>query len=347
MKKGLSVLLAAVMIFMLAACGNKQDTPSQDEQPNTPDENVEATADLEWLKGKDITIIVPFKAGGSLDLMVRAFVPYWEKTAGCTFIVENREGASGQVGTQYFASLPNNEMNYIYCGTQTYFSANIILNDAAYSIDDFAMINMQQMDPTTLTVLQSSPYNTAEELIQAIKDHPGELKCGTIAGSAGSIMLHMLKEAYDLDFKVVTYDSGNDFRTALLGGHIDFIPGSANGDLGLGDEAKVLVVCGSERNQIWPDTPCTDEIWPELGIPGSLGSCRFLAANAAAAEKYQGRYLALVETYEQAFNDPDYQKLIENSGELYVSGYHGPEESKELNDSLHAIIEQYKDILAE
>ena len=90
MKKGLSVLLAAVMIFMLAACGNKQDTPSQDEQPNTPDENVEATADLEWLKGKDITIIVPFKAGGSLDLMVRAFVPYWEKTAGCTFIVENR-----------------------------------------------------------------------------------------------------------------------------------------------------------------------------------------------------------------------------------------------------------------
>jgi len=39
--------------------------------------------------------------------------------------------------------------------------------------------------------------------------------------------------------------------------------------------------------------------------------------------------------------------LIENSGELYVSGYHGPEESKELNDSLHAIIEQYKDILAD
>ena len=96
-----------------------------------------------------------------------------------------------------------------------------------------------------------------------------------------------------------------------------------------------------------PNATCTDEVWPELGIPGSLGSCRFFAANTAAAEKYQGRYLALVETYEQAFNDPEYQKLIENSGELYVSGYHGPEESKELNDSLHAIIEQYKDILAD
>lgn len=377
MRKWTGFVLAACMALSLSACGQSQ--PAKQEaapqtagsQSGTADNSgsqsgaaenngsqsgaagndgnqsgTAAAADLEWLKGKNITIIVPFKAGGSLDLMVRAFVPYWEQEADCTFVVENREGASGQVGTTYFTGLPA-DMTSIYCGTQTYFSSNIVVNGASFGLDDFAMINMQQMDPTTLTVLQSSPYNSAEDLIQAIKDNPGKLKCGTIAGSAGSIMLNMLKEAYDLDFKIVTYDSGNDFRTALLGNHVDFIPGSANGDLGLGDEAKVLVVCGSERNQIWPDTPCTDEVWPELAIPGSLGSCRFFSASAKAAEAYPERFLALLETYEKAFNNADYQKSLEDSGELYVSGFYGPEESTELNASLHSLIEQYKDVLSE
>ncbi|MDD3203910.1 MAG: tripartite tricarboxylate transporter substrate binding protein, partial [Pygmaiobacter massiliensis] len=168
-----------------------------------------------------------------------------------------------------------------------------------------------------------------------------------VAGSAGTIMLSMLQKAYGLDFKTVTYDSGNDFRTALLGGHVDFIPGSANGDLGLGDEAKVLVVCGSVRNKIWPDTPCTDEIWPELAIPASLGSCRFFAAGAKAAADYPERFQALLETYEKAFNNPEYQKSLESSGQLYVSGLYSPEDSTAFNNSLHTLIEQYKDVLSE
>lgn len=354
MKKLVSLTLALLMVLSLASCGQSTTSSGGASSSKGSDSSVSSstssggtvTSDLDWLSGQDITIIVPFKAGGSLDLMVRAFVPYWEAEANCTFIVENREGASGQVGTTYFTSTTP-DMTTIYCGTQTYFSANIVVTDATFSLDDFAMINMQQMDPTTLTVLQSSPYNTAEELIQAIKDNPGQLKCGTIAGSAGSIMLSMLKDAYDLDFKIVTYDSGSDFRTALLGGHVDFIPGSANGDLGLGDEAKVLVVCGSERNLIWPDTPCTDEVWPELGIPGSLGSCRFFAASSAAAAAYPERYQALLETYERAFNNADYQKSLEATGELYVSGFYGPEESTALNESLHGLIEQYKDVISE
>lgn len=356
MKKLISIALVLCMVLTLAACGGNSapssaapapapaPAPSSDAGNAAPAEP--AGADYEWFKGKNITIVVPFKAGGSLDLMVRAFIPFWEQEAGCTFIVENREGANSQVGTTYFTTLKP-DMTSIFCTTQTYFSAGPIVNGASYSKDDFKLINMQQMDPTTLTVLQSSPYNTAEELIQAIKDNPGQLKCGGTGGGAGTIMLQMLKDAYDLDFKFITYDSGSDFRTALLGGHVDFIIGSANGDQGLGDQAKDLVVCGSERNKIWPDTPCTDEVWPELKIPGSLGSCRLLAASAKAAADYPERFQALVESYEKAFNNPEYQKILEASGELYVSGYYGPEESTKLNDSLDALIMQYKDVFAE
>lgn len=356
MKRLVCCILTAILVLSATACNSTGTSSAQpasgsvSADASTPSDTSSSegavTSDLEWLKGKDITIVVPFKAGGSLDLMVRSFIPSWAAEAGCNFVVENREGAGSQMGTTYFTTVKQ-DMSTIYCGTQTYFSAGIVVNNASYSLDDFKLINMQQMDPTTLTVLKSSPYNTAEELIQAIKDNPGQLKCGMVSGSAGTIMLSILQEAYDLDFKVVTYDSGNDFRTALLGGHIDFIPGSANGDLGLGDEAKVLVVCGDERNKIWPDTPCTNEVWPELKIPGSLGSCRFFATGAKAAADYPERFQALLETYEKAFNNLEYQQSLEDNGQLYVSGFYGPEASTALNDSLHNLIEQYKDVLAE
>ncbi|NLJ63946.1 MAG: tripartite tricarboxylate transporter substrate binding protein [Christensenellaceae bacterium] len=301
------------------------------------------TADREWLKGNTIFIVVPFKAGGSLDLMVRTFLPYWEETSGATFVVDNREGAYTQIGTTLFFTMKQ-DMQNLYAGTQTFLSGNII-NGASYSIDDFALINMQQMDPTTLTVLKSSPYTTIQELLDGMKANPGKIKCGMTAGGAGEILLSILEKEYGLDFKIITYDSGNDFRTALLGGHVDFITGSANGDLGLGDEGRPLVVCGSERNQIWPDTPCTEEIWPELNIPSSFGSCRFIGTSAVAAKDYPERFQALVETYEEAFNNPDYQKVLETNGQLYVSAYYGPEESDRLNLTLHELVEANKDVL--
>ena len=221
------------------------------------------------------------------------------------------------------------------------------MQGATYDITDFDLINMQQIDPTTITVLDTSPYNSIEDLIKAIQENPGKIKVGLTAGGAGSMLLGILTEAFDLDYKTIYYDSGNDFRTALMGGHIDFITGSANGDMGLGDQAKVLSVCGSERNAIWPDTPCFDEVYPDLKIPGSLGSCRLFALQKGVKENYPERYEKLVETYKAAFENPEYQKFLESGGELAVSAYRGPEESNRLNLQLHELVVQYQDWLKE
>lgn len=324
MKKLLAILMSLFFLFTQVAMAQT------------------VTADKQWLEGNTIFIVVPFKAGGSLDLMVRTFLPYWEQTSGAKFVVENRAGANTQIGTVYFFT-KKSDMQTIYCGTQTYLSNNIINNNASFAIDDFALLNMQQIDPTTLTVLKNSSFANIQELIAAIKANPGKLKCGMTGGGAGAILLNILEKAYDLNFKTITYDSGNDFRTALLGGHVDFIAGSANGDLGLGDAGRALVVCGSERNKIWPDTPCTKEIWPELNIPSSLGSCRFFSSSAMAAKEYPERFQALLETYQKAFANPEYQKVLANNGQLYVSAYHGPEESDQLNHILHELIVTNKD----
>ena len=358
-KRVMALTMAAMMAVTATGCSSggakgtdtgskaeEKEAAAPAEEKGKEEEGKAEEGESTWPQGETLTIVVPFKAGGSADLMVRGILPYWEETAGCTFVVENREGASTMVGSVYYQTLPADGTN-IYCGTQTYLSGNQVLQGATYDISDFDLINMQQIDPTTITVLDTSPYNTIEDLVKAIQDNPGKIKVGLTAGGAGSILLGILTEAFNLDYKTIYYDSGNDFRTALMGGHVDFITGSANGDLGLGDQAKVLAVCGSDRNAIWPDTPSFDEVYPDLKIPGSLGSCRLFAVQKGVKENYPDRYQTLVDTYKEAFENPEYQKFLESSGELAVSAFRGPEESNKLNLQLHELVVQYQDWLKE
>ena len=115
---------------------------------------------------------------------------------------------------------------------------------------------------------------------------------------------------------------------------------------GLGDQAKVLAVCGSERNAIWPDTPCFDEAYPDLKIPAPSAPAVFCPAKGVK-ENYPERYEKLVETYKAAFENPEYQKFLESGGELAVSAYRGPEESNRLNLQLRELVVQYQDWLKE
>ena len=148
MKKRVAALtMAAVMAVSAAGCsGGAKESGSQTETKEASAQSDKDSGAKEeestWPQGETLTIIVPFKAGGSADLMVRGILPYWEETAGCTFVVENREGASTMVGSVYYQTLPADGTS-IYCGTQTYLSGNQVLQGATYDITDFDLINMQ------------------------------------------------------------------------------------------------------------------------------------------------------------------------------------------------------------
>ena len=96
--------------------------------------------------------------------------------------------------------------------------------------------------------MKQTPYNSFEELIDAMKANPGKIVCAAITGGAGLIWAEKIKDYYGVDFKVVQYDDGASMRTAMLGLHADFMLGSCAGDLNLGDDAQPLCVVGSERS---------------------------------------------------------------------------------------------------
>ena len=308
--------------------------------------SAQVEADRDWLSGNTITIITGGSAGGSSDTFLRSFAPYWEKAANAKFIVENRPGASGQIGYTHLLNLKDRGCEFISALTQIQFSISVVMYEAEYDIDDFAMLCVQRVDPPTITVLKSSAYQTIEELIEAMKNNPDTIKVGAESG-AGGLFLRVLMDEIGFEPRIVNYESGNEMRTALLGGHVDFIPGTSTGDMLLGDEAKPLVVAGNRRIETWPDTPCTAEIWPDLDIPDALGSTRGFAVPAVDKEQYPERFLALMETCREAFESPEYQEFLKQGGELPIASFRGPEEADAHIHKGHDLVIRYKDFLKE
>lgn len=332
MKISIFILVGAILMLILAGCGSNDISQ--------PGSNTK-----EWPTDK-ITAIIPFKAGGSADNMARGLIKYWEKEIGVPIIIENREGAATQVGCTMFSKMPA-DGNTILIGTQLYLSANEVLKDADYSIEDFDILNFQQVDPITITVHKDSPYHTLEDLIEDIKARPGELTWGTIYGGGMHLGGEILKDKIGLDFKTVNYDGGNAFRTALLGKQVDFVIGQANGDLAIKDNCRVLAVASKKRMDIWPDSPTFDEALAPYGIKNFpvLGSARYIAVHSKLKGEHPERYQKLLDTYKKAFDNPEYQEYLKTSGEAAVTDWYGPEESNNMNMEMHKLVTDYKDIL--
>lgn len=299
----------------------------------------EQVDDSTWLKGKTITIVIPYKAGGSVDLMIRRIGAIWSETAECTFVFENRTGGNGQIATTHVLN-QKADGTTLLAYTETYQSTMYATQNPGFGVDAFSLINMQVVDPSTLTVLTSSKYMTIDDLIADIKARPGKVVCADIAGGSGTIMAKMIRDYLGLDFKIVTYADGASMRTALLGGHADFMTGTTTGDLGLGDLARPLLVAGEERSSLWPDAKTTTEMFPSLGIPASLGSARIISAPAEFKKNYPERFNYLVETYKAALMSDTYQSHIKSTGEDAVTHWYGPDKSDQLNADLYKIVSQ-------
>ncbi|EXG78056.1 Bug family tripartite tricarboxylate transporter substrate binding protein [Cloacibacillus evryensis] len=296
----------------------------------------------EWPQSK-VTLLIPFKAGGSSDSMGRGLAKYWEKYLGVPIVIDNRDGASSQVGTTIYSRLPA-DGNTIYLGCQVYFSSNIITHNAKYKFDQFDVLNIQQEDAIEIVVLNNSQYKDAKSLFKAIKEKPGTLKCGYIAGGPQNIAASILRKEHGLDFKSVTYDNGNALRTALLGEHLDFMIGNSSGDISVAGKAKVLVILGVKRSGLFPGAPTFSEVFEGKQFP-ALSMSTFVAVHSDLKKKYPERYKKLLDTYQQALKDPDYKKFLVDSKQDPINQYIGPEKSKTVNKAIHELVEKYKDEL--
>lgn len=210
-------------------------------------------------KGRTITMIVPFSAGGSTDVSARILAAGLEKELGTTVQVVNKPGAGSQLAvTDLLRARPDGYT----IGYLTLPHVVTLYTDrdrqAPFSRKDLVPIAMHASDPQLLTVSASSPYKTAKELIDAARAQPGKIK-GAAVGILGPEHLAMLQieRATGARFAKVQFDGGAPAMAAVLGDHVDFYTGTLGvfASAAKANTVRFLGVLDSEKNPLTPDVP--------------------------------------------------------------------------------------------
>lgn len=290
-----------------------------------------------------IKIIVPFSAGGSSDRMARALAPYLSEELGVEIVVENRPGAGSQIGLAYLVNSKPDGYT-LSQANQPNISFTIFTQDAPYSIDDFAWLNLQQIDPIAVNVLNEKPWQDLKELFDYIKENPGEIAIGTTQASGAHVTMLYLQEKYGLDFIIVPYPGGSEGRAALVGGHIDVMFSQAFANVSLKDQSRCLGIGWDERSEIWPNAPSFKELFNDDEVTNfvkSMASFRGFLFPKKFKEEFPDRWEIFLKAYEKAYHSEGHMETSDKIGQTPIMHWIGPEESGKLSKEANKIVEKY------
>jgi tripartite-type tricarboxylate transporter receptor subunit TctC len=216
--------------------------------------------------GKPITLIVPFAAGSSTDVVGRQAARALSEDMGQQVVVENRTGASGIIGSQAVARAKPDGYTLLIVTNSTHAANKTLYRTLPYDpVADFAPISNLATGPLILLSHPSLPVRTLQELVAYGRANPGRLSYG-YSGSSSQIAAVMLADGARFEALGVQYRSIPPAVTDLLGGQISFTfadPGNALPHVRAG-LAIGLGVTSAQRTPLAPDMPTL----AEAGLPG-------------------------------------------------------------------------------
>ena len=172
---------------------------------------------------RQVTIVVPFTAGGTTDMFARMLAQGLQQKFGPPFVVENRPGAGGNVGAAMVARAPKDGYTLLVGTVSTHAINPFIYKNLAHDTQkDFQPISLIARLPNMLVVNPRIPASTVAELIEQVKKNPDKLSYGS---SGAGTSTHLAAELFQLKTGTkmvhVPYRSSADVMNALVGGHID------------------------------------------------------------------------------------------------------------------------------
>jgi len=256
----------------------------------------------------DVTMVVPFGAGGGSDRSARALESAIEAAVPKLNInVENREGGSGAVGYSFFLSKRGNPETLL--ATETALLALPVTANVKFTHKDFTPIMKIADDYTLMVATPKSPYSTCAEVVNAART--GRVVAG-IAGktSLDNTIFTLTENATGAKFRRVPFESGGELTAALLGGQIDVAslnPGEIRGQLKSGD-IKPLCAFSEKRYEYedLKDIPTARE----QGIDVAFAQFRGVLAPGGISDA-QKQYWIDVMT--KVVETDEYQKYIEEN----------------------------------
>jgi len=214
---------------------------------------------------KKVTLIVPYPAGGAVDVLTRTLGDVVAKTWAQTVIVENRPGAGGVIASQALAAAPPDGHTLIVVASGHATNPFLYPKLPYDTFKDFTPISLLASSPNILLVRADSPFKTLADVIAEAKAKPGSLSFAH-AGNGTSTHLagELLKSLAKVDIAGIPYKGGAPAINDLLGGQIPL--SFNNGPESVGQIAagtvRALAVTTAKRAAFLPDVPSMSETVP-------------------------------------------------------------------------------------
>src|SRR5215468_940323 len=217
---------------------------------------------------KPIRLVVPFPAGGSLDVVARAIGQKLTDAWGQPVVIDNRPGAGGNIGADLVAKSPADGYTILEGALSTHAVNVSLYSKMPYDpVRDFAPITLVAVTPNVLVLNPSVPANSVKELIAYAKANPGKLAFGSGSnGSAGHLAGELFKTEAGVDMVHVPYKGGAPAMQDLLAGQTQLMFDNLANSMQQvrAGKLKALAVTTAHRSTLVPELPTLSE----AGLPG-------------------------------------------------------------------------------
>jgi len=271
---------------------------------------------------KPVKFIVPYPPGGTVDPLARMVGAKLTEPLGQAFVVENRAGAGGLVGTGVAAKAAPDGYTFLFVFDNHAVNPSLVANVPFDTLKDFAPVMLVGTAPYAIVAHPSRPFRSFTDVVQAAKAKPNSVSVGSIGnGTLAHLTLALAQQVGGFQVNHIPYKGGGPMTQDLLGGQVDLGIGSAallTPHVRSG-KVRAIATTGSKRAPSLPDVPTL----VEQGIPGVTAYAWWgVLAPAGTPKPILDKFHAELK---KALNLPDVRKtLTENLGmELVVSS---PEE---------------------
>jgi tripartite-type tricarboxylate transporter receptor subunit TctC len=238
---------------------------------------------------RTVSVIVPYPAGGSVDVVARLLVQKLNESMGQSFIVENRAGgAGGAVGANVVAKAAPD--GYTLMLTASIHIITPFLNSKIPydAVKDFAPVSLVASGPLIVSTTPAMPAKNLKELFDLVRAAPDKYTFATSSfGSAGHLAVELLKRDAGVDTLVIPYKGAAPMLTDVMSGQVHLIadPMASSLPLAASGKIKALAVTSTRRVAAAPDIPTVAEagmtgfdfsswygLWGPKGLPADIAA---------------------------------------------------------------------------
>ena len=216
---------------------------------------------------KPVKFVVPFPPGGSVDPLARLVGAKLSDALGQQFVIENKPGASGSIGTALVAKSPPDGYTFVVVFDSHGVNPSLIQNMPFDTLKDLAPVMLVGTAPYAIATAASKPYKTLADVVQAAKAKPDTVSFGSVGnGTMGHLAMTLIQQAGGYKLIHIPYKGGGPMSADAIGGQLELAVGSVAvlSQHVRGGKLRAVAVTGEKRSGTMPDVPTL----AEQGVPG-------------------------------------------------------------------------------